>query len=126
MIKHNKLKPIVIDKEKHLLDINNWTLLSVDWCDLDYTKKYYNFELEWEVNNQTIITEIELIHNFTTQHCEGDYWTPPSTDITSDEVEIYILRMGNYDTGFEYDNDNDRTIVDLLFRLEHFIEDEYF
>jgi hypothetical protein len=126
MIKYNKLKPIVIDKERHLLDINNWTLLSEDWCDLDYTKKYYNFELEWEVNGQTIITEIELIHNFKIQHCGGDYWTPPSTDIVSDEVEVYAPKMSNYDTGFEYDTYNDRTIVDLLFRLEHFIEDEYF
>jgi hypothetical protein len=123
MIKYNKLKPIVIDDEKHLLNLNNWVLLSEDWCDLDYDNKYYNFELEWGVNGQTIITEIELYHNFTIRHCEGDHFTPPSTDIVSDDVEIYILKVSNYDTGFEYDN---VTIMDLILRLEYFIGDEYF
>jgi len=126
MIKYDKLKPIVIDKERHLLDINNWILLSEDWCDLDYTKKFYHFELEWDVNEQTIITEIELYHDYTKKECSGSIWAPPSTDIVSDDVEVYILKITNYDTGVDYNINYNRKMMDLGERLELYIEDEYF
>jgi hypothetical protein len=130
MIKCGKIKPIILDTEKHILNLNNWSLTTKDdWGELEYIgeeSQHIDVELEWDVNGQTITTDITLHHTWTEDRCEGDYWTPPSCDVIDESVDVYIISIYNCDTDVEYDVDKDFIYQDLYERLGYYIQDKYY
>jgi len=130
MIKHHTLKPIVFDNNEHLFNLNNWVLLTDgEWSELDYNgdgEKYYSFELEWCVNEQTIVTDVEVLHDWVERVYEGDIDTPQVCRIIHNEVEIYITSIYNTETGETYNIDYIFKVEDLAMRLALYIKDEYY
>jgi hypothetical protein len=130
MIKQSMPKSIVFDEVTFIKNLNNWVMVTEDgWNELEWEgegSQYFEFELEWKVNNQIIITCLEVEHRWIEDKCEGDYWTPPSCEIRDEEVDVYVTSMYNCDTGVEYDIDSDFVYQDICERLGYHIQDEYY
>jgi len=130
MIKPLELKPIIIDREKNLMDLNNWELITEDWGHLDYDTDgscvYEDIELEWVVGDETIITYIEIVHSYHECRDDGDYWTPPSVEIYDEEVDVYVTSMYSGDTGEEFNIDDKFIYRSLGERLGFYIQDTYY
>jgi hypothetical protein len=125
MIKKN-LKPIIIDKSKHLIDLNNWVYKesSFNYLDYDYESEYHLYEDEWAtfyiegIGDIDVMFEVE--HSWNSLCDEGDYDTPPSYEIVSEEVDVYILSLEPHEGEI---NLEENVLDDLMYRLSYYIHD---
>ena len=94
----------------YTLDLNNLTVKETE-VEGDLGELLLENDGYAECEDQYIIFDCdgnEMCVNFTLEasgtidHCPGDYWTPPSTDVDVKDVDVYITDV--------YFNDNDLTL----------------
>lgn len=119
-------KPIVFDKSTFFKNLNNWVLVENDFNGLEYSNDegscYYEFQMLWSVNGEEISTWVEVTHRWVEDVDEGDYWTPPSSEIIHEDIEVYVTQIWDGESN-EYDLEE---YNDLCNRLSFLIHDMLF
>jgi hypothetical protein len=119
------IKPIVLDKSKHLIDLNNWSFKETSFHSLEYEgdDNYDLYSDEWVTYYVEGFGDIDVMfeveHSWVSEYDSGDWDTPPSLDIVHEDIDVYVL-----DLGCEKDlNLEERVMDDLMYRLSYLIKD---